>query len=343
MTLDAEQEIRTTTRADVARLAGVSPAVVSYVLNDGPRPVAAATRARVLRAVDQLRYRPNAVARALKFRRTNSLGLLVPDNSNPYFAELARAVEDVAYEHGHALVLANSNNDPDRARVQLHALLDRQVDGLLLISTGSGGELGAASRSTTPSVFLDRAPQRSDLPSVVVDNTRGAEEATRHLIEEHGLVVDCFAGPDEVHSAVDRVQGWRLAMQRAGHSTEERLHRTPFTRIGGYTKMVELIEADRAPRALFASSDLHAVGILRAAHEAGLRVPEDLAVVAFDGTQESEYTSPPLTVIRQPVREIAETAVRLVLARGAEPAPHATLPGTLVIRNSCGCVGAKAL
>src|SRR5690606_25730251 len=153
------------------------------------------------------------VARALKVRRTHSLGLLVPDNANPYFAELARAIEDVAYQQGYALVLANSNNDPARARVQLLALLDRQVDGLLLISTANGGELRAATQATAPVVFLDRAPASSALPSVVVDNAQGADDATSHLVEVHGLDVDCFAGPEQVASAEERVAGWRRAMQ----------------------------------------------------------------------------------------------------------------------------------
>lgn len=340
--MPGERTARSVTRADVARLAGVSPAVVSYVLNDGPRGVAPATRERVLRAIDHLRYRPNAVARALKVRRTETLGLLVPDNSNPYFAELARAVEDAAHAEHHALVLANSNNDPQRERVQLDALLDRQVDGLLLISTASGRELSALIPAATPAVLLDRAPGRSEFPSVVVDNAAGAEEATLHLVERHGVAVDCFAGPHDVPAAVDRERGWRRAMERAGHDTAGRVHRTAFSRGGGYAAMAALVAAGRAPRAVFASSDLQAVGILRAVAEGGLRVPQDVAVVAFDGTQESEYTAPPLTVVQQPITRIATTALRLVLGGARTPVPQEVLAGSLVVRASCGCAAPAA-
>ena len=333
----SRQEGRAVTRADVARRAGVSNAVVSYVLNNGPRGVAPDTRERVLAAIEELRYRPNAVARALKVRRTETFGLLVPDNSNPFFAELARAIEDVAYRAGHALVLANSNNDRERERAQLNALLDRQVDGLLLISVASGDGVDAAAVGTTPVVLLDRAPDGSSFSSVLVDNVAGADAATRHLVEHHGLAVDCLAGPGDVAVAADREAGWRRAMERAGHATSGRVHHAGFTRQGGHATMAGLIATGRTPEALFASSDLQAVGVLRAAHEAGLRVPEDLAVVAFDGTAESEYTHPPLTVVRQPIAAMAETAVALLLRAPTSPASHEVVSGELVLRASCGC------
>ena len=333
----SRQEGRAVTRADVARRAGVSNAVVSYVLNNGPRGVAPDTRERVLAAIEELRYRPNAVARALKVRRTETFGLLVPDNSNPFFAELARAIEDVAYRAGHALVLANSNNDRERERAQLDALLDRQVDGLLLISVASGDGVDAAAVGTTPVVLLDRAPDGSSFSSVLVDNVAGADAATRHLVEHHGLAVDCLAGPGDVAVAADREAGWRRAMERAGHATSGRVHHTGFTRQGGHATMAGLIATGRTPEALFASSDLQAVGVLRATHEAGLRVPEDLAVVAFDGTAESEYTHPPLTVVRQPIAAMAETAVALLLRAPTSPASHEVVSGELVLRASCGC------
>lgn len=337
--LSRQREGRAVTRSDVARRAGVSDAVVSYVLNDGPRGVAPGTRERVLAAIAELRYRPNAVARALKVRRTETFGLLVPDNSNPFFAELARAVEDAAYRRGHALVLANSNNDLDRERAQLDALLDRQVDGLLLISVVPGAGIDVAAVGTTPVVLLDRAPGDSAFSSVLVDNAAGADAATRHLVEHHGLAVDCLAGPGDVTVAVQREAGWRRAMERAGHGTAGRVHHAAFTRRGGYATMAGLIAGGRTPEAVFASSDLQAVGVLRAAHEAGLRVPGDLAVVAFDGTPESEYTHPPLTVVRQPIAAIAELAVTLLLRAPAEPAAHEVVPGELLRRTSCGCSG----
>jgi LacI family transcriptional regulator len=326
------------TRATVARHAGVSTAVVSYVLNDGPRPVAEGTRERVLRSIEVLGYRPDAVARALKTRRTHTIGLLVPDNSNPYFAELAKAIEDAAYARGYALLLGNSDNDRQREKFQLAALRDRQVDGLLVIGTSSEADLSDPRASTTRVVLLDRAAGTLPYPSVVVDNRRGAYEGVRHLIEHGHRRVLCIAGPGDVPAAVDREDGWRAAMAEAGLSTEGLLTRTGFSRWEGYGAVRAVLARASRPTAIFASSDLQGIGVLRACDELGLGVPTDLAVVAFDGTQESEFTSPPLTVIQQDIQTIAETGVSVLLSPELPGQPaHVIAPCRLVIRRSCGC------
>jgi LacI family transcriptional regulator len=327
------------TRATVARHAGVSTAVVSYVLNDGPRPVAESTRERVLRSIEVLGYRPDAVARALKTRRTHTIGLLVPDNSNPYFAELAKAIEDSAYARGYALLLGNSDNDRERENLQLAALRDRQVDGLLVIGTSADADLSDSRHDHTRVVLLDRIAGTLPYPSVVVDNRRGAYEGVRHLVRHGHERVLCIAGPGDVPAAVDREEGWRAAMSEAGLSTEELVIRTRFSRQEGYDAARAILTRTPRPTAIFASSDLQGIGVLRACYELALGVPRDIAVVAFDGTQESEFTSPPLTVIQQDIQTIAETGVSVLLSQepAGQPA-HVIAPCRLVIRSSCGCL-----
>jgi LacI family transcriptional regulator len=326
------------TRTMVALHAGVSTAVVSYVLNNGPRPVAESTRQRVLRSIEVLGYRPNAVARALTTQRTHTLGLLVPDNSNPYFAELAKAIEDAAYARGYALLLGNSNNDQQRETFQLAALRDRQVDGLLVIRTSAEKDLNDPFRDGPPVVLLDRASGAVTYPSVVVDNEGGARAGVRHLIEHGHERVLCIAGPGDVPVAVERENGWRAALDESGLSGDGLLVRTEFSRQAGYDAARAFLAPGSRPTAIFASSDLQGAGALRACYERGLRVPEDVAVLAFDGTQESEFTSPPLAVVKQDIPAIAEAAIQMLVSPRRSDAPeHVVTPYTLIPRRSCGC------
>lgn len=327
------------TRAAVAKVAGVSTAVVSYVLNDGPRPVAPTTRERVLRAIEELGYRPNAIARALKLRRTHTIALVVPDNSNPFFAELAKAIEDIAYSRGYAILLGNSSNDHDRERAQIRTLTGRQVDGLLLISASGRPDLSDIQASNTPVVLLDRVTNAQGLPSVVVDNPEGACLGVQHLIQHGHRRIACISGPSDLPAALDREDGWRRALRGHGQRVTARLvERAAFSRDGGYFAAQRLLSRVPRPTAIFASSDLQGIGALRACHEASLRVPEDVALLAFDGTQESEYTTPPMSVVRQPIEQIAAAAVDMLLRRDREPADRqVVLRPHLLLRRSCGC------
>jgi LacI family transcriptional regulator len=325
------------TREDVARHAGVSATVVSYVLNRGPRPVADATRLRVLKSIETLQFRPNTLARALRTQRSQSIGLLVPDNSNPFFAELAKAVEDAAYARGYALLLGNFSEDPERESSQLAALRDRQVDGLLII--GASGESAVDAHSGGPPIILlDRAHSGAPFSTVVIDNEEAAYVGVTHLIDHGHSTVFCIAGPPTIRAASDRVRGWKMAMHDAGLSTAGLLYSGPFTRQFGYDIAKTILADARTPCAIFASSDLQGAAVLRCCYELGLRVPEDVALVAFDGTQESEFTSPPMTAVRQNIGSIAETAVAMLLDSHQSATPmHIVAPYELVPRRSCGC------
>lgn len=330
---------RPVTRTTVAEHAGVSTAVVSYVLNNGPRPVAAETRERVLKSIAELGYQPNSVARALKIQRTLTFGLLVPDISNPYFAELSKAVEDAAFSRGYALLLANSSNDPARELSQLRALRSRQADGLLVVRTGAAAPLIDEVAGGPPIVLLDRADETENYPSVVADNFGGARAGVEHLISHGHQRIACIAGPSDLPAALDRERGWCAALKAAGlHAYDDVLLRTAFSREGGYMAARQLLTRADRPTAIFASSDHQGIGVLRACYEAGLRVPEDVAVLAFDGTRQAEFTAPPLSVVRQDATTIAELAIGILLDSSPSERPqHLTAPYTLIARHSCGC------
>src|SRR6478609_2567540 len=331
-----QPEPKAITRDDVARYAGVSTAVVSYVVNDGPRPVAAATAARVREAIDLLGYRPNAAARALKVGSSRLLALVVPDSSNPFFAEFALEIEKVATEHGLALLVANSKADTAFEARLLADLAARQVDGLIVAGAAGPPAHDGRSRMSTPTVYIDCALPVPGHRTLGPDAFDGARQAVEHLLGVHhhhtvALVIGVGAGS----STDQREAGWQQALEDADRPPGP-VVRVPFTRDGGYRAGLRLFRSRPLPDAVFASNDIQAVGLMRAAHELGIRVPDEVAVVAFDCTQESEYCWPPLTSARQPVKEMAEAAVRTVLDEPTAPT-HRIFPVDLVVRRSCGC------
>lgn len=325
------------TRDDVARLAGVSVAVVSYVLNDGPRRVAPATAERVRRAVAELGYRPSRLAAALRSGRSRTLGLITPDTTHPYLALLTRAVEDAAFARGYLLLVGNSGRRARRERHYLGAFADLKVDGVLLMS--SVGEraavAGTLDGADLPVVLLDR-PSAGGHGAVLVDNAAGAELATDHLLGHGRRATACLTGPEESVNAAERRAGYESALARAGIAAGPVRH-GPYSRAFGYAAGRALLRGPDRPDAVFVASDQQAVGLLSAAYELGVAVPDDLAVAAFDDVPEAAYTAPPLTTVTTPIDRLAEEAVELVL--GAGQGRTVRLPVTLHRRRSCGCAG----
>lgn len=326
---------RAVTRADVARYAGVSTSVVSYVVHDGPRPVAAETAARVREAIRVLGYRPNASAQALRTGSSKMLGLIVPELDNPFWSELAVAVTHAAAARGYDLLIANSDGDAQQERERLRTLSARQVDGIIVTSIMTHPDLSSMTDPGIPMVLLNTFFEVPEYASIGVDALRGAREGTQHLIDhgyrEIGLVMG-HTGSMEL-----REQGWMQALRAAG-LPDGPIVRCSFDRAGGYEAGLRLFDGGTGPRAVFVSSDLQAVGLLRALYELGLRAPDDVAVVSFDGVAEADYTNPQLTVVRQPVEAMAAAAVDRVLAREDPDGHHLDLvPAELVLGASCGC------
>lgn len=336
---------RPVTRNDVARHAGVSTAVVSYVVNRGPKKVSAATEERVRTAIQTLGYQPNLTARALSSGSTQTFGLIVPDLINPFFAEFAFAIEKAASLRDYTMLVAHSDGGPATERRRMAELEARQVDGLLLSSVLTRAELQTwadlrsadAGRRRPETVLLDTADPIPGLITVGPGFTAAAQRGVRHLIEHGHQRIALLTGSTDDFATEARERGWLAALQQAGLSPEPVL-RGGYTRESGYQLARTMLSAPHPPSAVFAISDLIAIGVLRAAHELGVGVPDDLAVVSFDGSRETEYSWPPLTTVRQPIEAMAAAAVELMLNPDRQPGPtHHTFESPLIVRRSCGC------
>jgi LacI family transcriptional regulator len=312
--------------------------VVSYVVNNGPRPVAPQTRQRVLAAIADIGYRPNGIAKSLAAGSTRTFGLVVPDISNPFFSAMAHAIEDELFAAGMVLLLGDSAESREREGEILTSLQQNQVDGLLLVGTDNHPRVQALVEQGTPVVVLDRIADDSPAASVTIDNESAAYEATRHLIEHGYTTIGIVAGPHELSTARDRTRGWSSALAEAGLKRRDAWFReAAFSKAAGFAVGQEIFAGGKLPRAFFVANDQQAVGILRAAHEAGVRVPEDVAIVTFDGTDDSLYSVPPLSTVRQPIDEIARIAVAMLLNPDSFTTNRVTCEFELVIRRSCGC------
>ncbi|MGW4798522.1 LacI family DNA-binding transcriptional regulator [Nonomuraea sp. NPDC004297] len=320
------------TLADVARRAGTSTAVVSYVINDGPRPVAAATRARVLAAAEELGYRPNRIARALRSRTTGVVGLVLADALNPYFGALARHVEQALAGYGRLMLIGNAGYSAERQRHLVERFLAAQVDGLVIASADADGAADVAALARTPgvpAVYLHNGPATGDTPLVTADNEHAVRAALAHLRAHGHRDIAFLAGPRDTGPVGRRREVWESA---AGPGAA--LLRCAYSRAEADALIRRLAARDAVPRALIAATDEQAIGVLSGACAAGIPVPGRIAVIGLDGTPDSAHTAPSLTVTGQPLEAMARQAVDLLLGRAA-PAPLP--PATLVTRRSCGC------
>lgn len=327
------------TRSDVAKAARVSPAVVSYVLNGGPRGVAEETRMRVLQAIKELNYRPNRIASSLRSQKTMTIGLIVPDNTNPFFAELAKRIEDEAYVHGYTMLLANSSGDPKKERLHVHQFIDRCVDGLFFIpSSDEVPSIDEILDSTARFVILDRELESDRIPyQILSNNVVGGRIATEHLIDHGCTRIGCIAGPEQMSGARARVRGWQQAIDE-GNSSAGPLVYTPISRFDARQATIALLEADPQIDGLFVASDEQAIGVLRALRDLGVDCPGEIAVVSFDGTSYAALTTPGLSTIKQPIRLIAKRALAAMFDTEQSGAPVVEhLPVSLQRRGSCGC------
>jgi len=331
---------------DVALHARVSVATVSHVVND-TRFVSEATRLRVQQAIEELRYVPSALARSLKSNRTHTVGMMIPNNSNPYFAEIIRGIEDTCYAAGFNVILCNSDDEPLKQSTYVRLLSEKQVDGLIVLSSGSDAELLDTLRAATmPQVVVDREIDDLAADLVEVNHEAGGFLATQHLLQLGHRRIACICGPQTLSSARQRVQGYRRALHDAGLAMDDSLLRAgDFTSAGGHAAMCSLLDASSSdrPSAVFASNDLMAIGAICAAAAAGLSIPKDLSVIGFDDIALAAYSNPPLSSIAQPKHQTGELAAQLLLQRIAQPErelQRAILQPSLVVRQSTGPRGA---
>ncbi|HBT46822.1 MAG TPA: LacI family transcriptional regulator [Peptococcaceae bacterium] len=324
---------------DVAKKAGVSVTTVSRVLNNSSHPISPETRQRVLEAVAELGFLPNAAARSLQLQETKTIGLMLPDIANPYYPGIVRGIEDVAHEEGYTIILCNTDRSRERTSKYLRVLREKRVDGIIF--TG-GGVVEDAShdrffwREEIPTVVIGKHP--ADFPSVQIDNVGAAKRAVAHLIASGHRHIACITGPEASTTSRDRLKGYREALEEAGLDYHPGLVVTgDFSPAGGYGAVQRLLgQPGLKFTALFTHNDLMAVGALKALADHGLSVPWDVAVVGFDDIPLASYVLPRLTTVAVPVYDLGLTAMRLLrdLLQGREVAPVTTLTTELVVRES---------
>lgn len=318
-------------------------ATVSRTLNRSDR-VSPEVRDRVVAAVESLRYRPNAVARSLKSRNTRTLGLVIPNVTNPFFTQMARAVEDTARVRGYSLIFGNTDEDPEKEAEYLEVLLEKQVDGLIVSpARATSPQLEALVRDGVPVVFLDRYVQGIEAPVVRSDGRRAVDELVEHMVGFGHEKLAIISGPSETVPGRERLDAFLDgAEKRTVPISEECVKAGDFRRESGFEAMRELLNLKEPPTAVFAANNLMALGALQALKRAGVRVQEDISFASFDDVGWFELVEPSITAIAQPVRELGTAAAEMLpaLVEGEE-AESVILDAELVLRGSCGEIGGR--
>ncbi|SMY35298.1 substrate-binding domain-containing protein [Photobacterium andalusiense] len=328
------------TMKDIAKLAGVSTSTVSHVINN-TRFVSDEISARVNNAAKELHYSgPSVLARSFKVNRTKTLGMLVTTSTNPFFGEVVKGVERSCYQQGYSLILCNTEGDHQRMRESINTLLQKRVDGLILMCSSLEGEQ------------IDVFEHYPDIPVVVMDwgsmlftsdkiqdnSLRGGYMATQYLIAAGHTDIGCITGPLIRYQAQMRYEGYKRAMNEAKLSFYSSwIVESDFECEGGYTAFMEMYQQGRLPSAIFVANDMMAMGVINAANECGIDIPNDLSLIGYDDIHIAKFMSPALTTIHQPKYRLGQAAVETLLKRLDNPTCDAQtiqLEPTLVIRSS---------
>lgn len=327
------------TLLDVAHEAGVSKKTVSRVIN-GELHVRAEKVARVKEAAARLGYRPNELARSLAKKRSRTIGLMIADISNPFYAVCAKAVEQVARENGYAVILCASDENIEIERTYVRLLTQRRIDGLLIFPTSDGHDyLRDEQAAGLPIVAMDRPAEGVTTDTVVFENRAGAREATQHLID-HGHQRIAFIGDRrQLYTTRKRLEGYRQAVKQAGL---EEICRLGVSDIASAVKATnEVLEQPEPPTAIFTMNNLITVGAFQALRRSKVRIPEEVALIGFGDFALASELVPSLTLVRQPSAELGRRAATFLFDRLDGRAPskvrRVVLPTTLVVRESCGC------
>ncbi len=326
---------------DVAKLAGVAPITVSRVVN-GADGVTDDTRARVQQAVTQLHYVPNALAKSLRSRQSRTIALIVSDITNPFWTTVARGVEDTAAENDYRTILCNTDEDPAKEANYLILLTQRRVDGIIIAPTTRDKKpLAVLRQMQVPSVLIDRCVDGFNVDRVCGDSRMGARLLVDHLLAVGHRHIAMINGPLAISSAQDREDGYRESLAAHGFPVDMRyVFHGDFKQDSGRQLTRAVLGCEPRPTAIFAANNFIALGVLQALQEAGLRVPEDMAVVCIDDLPYLSAIDPFLTVAVQPAYDMGETAARLLVERltgqRTGRACEVVLPTQLIIRRSCG-------
>lgn len=325
---------------EIARMAGVSLGTVSHVLNHSAS-VRQALRDRVLEAVQSAGYQPSQLARGLRRDKTNMIGMIIPDITNPFFPAVVRGAEDVAFSNGYRLILCNTDNDHSKELVHLNELRTYLPAGLIVIPSNFSDLTAQAEsyrRAGTGVVCIDRLPKNWIGDTVTANNEEGAYNATRCLLQMGHTRLAAITGPLHLTNAKERLLGFKRALREGRlHLAPEYVQETTFDKQGGHAKTLVLLRLIPRPTAIFAGNDMIALGALLAVREAGLRCPEDISLMGFDDLDLAETTNPSLSSVSQSGYQLGTTAARILLDRlegDKGPAKHLVLETALKLRNS---------
>jgi LacI family transcriptional regulator len=310
---------------DIAERAGVSTSTVSRVVNQSVR-VDPVTEERVHEAIEALGYRPNLLARSFRRKITHTIGLLVPDNSNPFFAELARVIEDAGFAQGYSVILCNSDLSEVKQTGYIDVLLAKRVDGILMTSTGlipgedANHNIERIRQAGVPCVVIDRDLGDEPVDQLLVDNHEGGYLAGQFLISRGHRKIACVVGPNDLTPSAGRIAGFRRALHEAGIDIPDvALVRGNGRHDGGARAVAELLDRGTEFTAIFAFNDEMAIGVIGALQRRGKRIPEDVSVIGFDNIPYSAAVFPAVTTIAQPIAEMGNLGLKMLLERIQQP------------------------
>ncbi len=326
---------------DLAREAGVSYATVSRALNDHPE-VSDETKKRIMKIALEMGYQPNAIAQGLVKKETKTVGLIIPDITNPFFPEVARGIEDAAVEAGYTIFLCNTNWNAQREERYFDVLIQKQVDGLIIgPSSEEVSHLGKVLASGIKTVFISRAINHTNGTSIIIDNILGAKQAVEYLIQRGHQRIAFIGGQEDISTNRERLQGYTQALNNNGLALDESLIKTgSFKRDSGYFIMNQILKSDdcNRPTAVFAANDLLALGVIQAVKENGLSIPGDVAVVGFDDIEFASLPEIQLTTVSQPKYDMGKlafsTLMELIRGGGYSSGRKILLDPVLVIRHT---------
>lgn len=329
------------TLKEVARLAGVSTATVSNVLNE-TKFVSEEVKEKVNSAIQELNYQTNIVAKSLRVKESRIIGLLISDISNPFFSILVRGIEDELAKSNYSLLLNNTDSSVEKEDKYLKMLIGKRVDGLIISSAGNTGDyFRSMEKPGVPMVFLNRCPDFLISDVIMTNNIKGAYSATEHLIRHGYEKIAIITGPTSISTGKDRLIGYKRALEDYSITeSDELVKEGSFNIESGYEKMKELMEQDYKPDAVFISNNSMTFGAYKYLKESGHTVPDQVAVIGYDDFDWAEIVEPPITTVRQPAYDLGVHAAKLILARIEKKQVKREMlymDPTLIIRRSCGC------
>ncbi|HDU8576816.1 TPA: substrate-binding domain-containing protein [Vibrio diabolicus] len=328
------------TMKDIAKLAGVSTSTVSHVINK-TRFVSEEISERVNNAAKELNYyAPSALARSLKVNRTKTIGMLVTTSTNPFFGEVVKGVERSCYQKGYSLILCNTEGDNERMRQSINTLLQKRVDGLILMCSSLEGErIDVFERyPDIPVVVMDWGPMLFTSDKIQDNSLRGGYLAAKYLIDCGHTEIGCITGPLIKHQAQMRYEGYKRAMNEAGLEFNANwIIESDFECEGGYQAFMKMAQRGALPSSIFVSNDMMAMGVINAANELNIKVPEQISIIGYDDIHIAKFMSPSLTTIHQPKYRLGQAAVETLVRKLDDKSTEAQvvqLEPTLVERKS---------